>query len=216
MKKSILVVSMAVSLSIACAIGANAQKAETRATGDATNQTSAGVNSAEKSIQLDSGTHLSGELQSAVDVRKAKVGDQVVLKTTQAIKSGGRTVVGKGAKLIGHVTEVAQKTKGESQSRVGILFDRLEQGSLAVPISVTISSITNGSANVRRNDDDVFATNANSSARSTSSTSASSGGAATWWNKRGAQLDNLHSGKCCWRHNFRCRFDGELNHECGG
>lgn len=170
MKKSALVVS----LSLACAIGANAQKTETRATGDATNQTAAGVNSGAKSINLDSGTRLSGELQNTVDVRKAKVGDQVVLKTTQAIKSGGRTVVGKGAKLIGRITEVAQKTKGDSQSRVGILFDRLEQGSLAVPISATISSIT--SANVRRNDEDGFGTSASSSARSSSSATTSGGG----------------------------------------
>ena len=171
MKKSFLVVS----LSLACALGANAQKAETRATGDASNQTSAGINQAGKSINLDSGTRLSGELQNTVDVRKAKVGDQVVLKTTQAIKSGGKTVVGKGAKLIGHVTEVAQKTTGDSQSRVGILFDRLEQGSLAVPISATISSITSGSANVRRNDEDVFGASAGSSARSSSSARTSTG-----------------------------------------
>jgi hypothetical protein len=171
MKKSILVVT----LSLACALVANAQKSETRATGDASNQTSAGISKADKSINLDSGTRLTGQLQNTVDVRKAKVGDQVVLKTTQAVKSGGRTVVGKGAKLIGHVTEVAQKGKGDSQSRVGILFDRLEQGSLAVPISATISSITSGSANVRRNDEDVFGTSANSSARSSSSARASSG-----------------------------------------
>lgn len=171
MKKSFLVVS----LSLACALTANAQKAETRATGDASNQTSTGISKAGKSINLDSGTRLNGELQNTVDVRKAKVGDQVVLKTTQAIKSGGRTVVGKGAKLIGHVTEVAQKGKGESQSRVGILFDRLEQGSLALPISATISSITSGSANVRRNDEDLFGASASSSARSSSSASTSSG-----------------------------------------
>lgn len=172
MKKSFLVVS----LSLACALAANAQKAETRVTGDASNQTSTGISKAGKSINLDSGTRLNGELQNTVDVRKAKVGDQVVLKTTQAIKSGGRTVVGKGAKLIGHVTEVAQKGKGESQSRVGILFDRLEQGSLALPISATISSITSGSANVRRNDEDLFGASASSSARSSSSASTSSGG----------------------------------------
>lgn len=171
MKKPIL----AVSLTLACALAANAQKAETRATGDASNQTSAGVSSAAKSINLESGTRLTGELQNTVDVRKAKVGDQVVLKTTQAIKSGGRTVVGKGAKLIGHITEVAQKSKGDSQSRVGILFDRLERGSLAFPISATISSLTSGSANVRRNDEDVFGTSASSSARSSSSARASSG-----------------------------------------
>ena len=193
MKKSIPVISLLVSLSIACAIGANAQKAETRATGDATNQTSAGINGAGKSINLDSGTRLNGELQNAVDVRKARVGDQVVLKTTQAIKSGGRTVVNKGAKLIGHVTEVAQKTKGESQSRVGILFDRLEQGSLAVPISATISSITNGSANVRRNDEDVFGTSATSSASSSSSTRASSGGSGGLLGGTGGVLNSTTS-----------------------
>jgi phenylpyruvate tautomerase PptA (4-oxalocrotonate tautomerase family) len=171
MKKSILVVS----LSLACALATNAQKAETRATGDASNQASAGVDGAAKSISLDSGTRLSGELQNTVDVRNVKVGDQVVLKTTQAIKSGGRTIVGKGAKLIGRVTEVAQKTKGDNQSRVGILFDRLEHGSLALPISATISSITTGRANGQRNDEDVFGTSASASARSSSSARASSG-----------------------------------------
>lgn len=189
MKKSILVVS----LSLACAIGANAQKQETRATGDATNQTSAGMNGAGKSVNLDSGTRLSGQLQNTVDVRKAKVGDQVVLKTTQAIKSGGRTVVNKGAKLIGHVTEVGQKTKGDSQSRVGILFDRLEQGSLAVPISATISSITNGSAGVRRNTEDVFGTSATSSASSSSSTRASSGGSGGLLGGTGGVLNSTTS-----------------------
>lgn len=189
MKKSILVAS----LSLACAIGANAQKAESRATGEATSQTSAGVSSGGKSINLESGTRLSGELQNAVDVRKARVGDQVVLKTTQAIKSGGRTVVGKGAKLIGRVTEVAQKTKGDTQSRVGILFDRLEQGALAVPISATISSITNGSANVRRNDEDVFGTGATSSARSSNSTRASSGGSGGLLGGTGGVLNSTTS-----------------------
>lgn len=171
MKKSFLVVS----LSLACALGVNAQKAETRATGDASNQTSAGLSKAGKSINLDSGTRLTGELQNTVDVRKAKVGDQVVLKTTQAIKSGGQTVVGKGTKLIGRVTEVAQKTKGDSQSRIGILFDRLESGSLAVPIAATISSVTSGSANVRRNDEDLFGAGASSSTRSSSSARTSTG-----------------------------------------
>lgn len=171
MKKSIL----AVSLSLAFALGANAQKAETRATGDASNQTSTGLNGDGKSVKLESGTRLTGQLQNTVDVRKAKVGDQVVLKTTQAIKSGGRTVVGKGAKLIGHVTEVAQKTKADGQSRVGILFDRLELGSLAFPISATISSITSGSANVRHDDEDLFGASAGSSARASSSARTSTG-----------------------------------------
>jgi len=167
---------LAVSLSLACGLVAYAQKAETRASSEANNQTSAAVNQAGKSINLESGTRITGELQNTIDVRKAKVGDQVILRTTQAIKSGGRTVVGKGSRLVGHVTEVAQKGKGNGESRVGILFDHLGRGSLEVPISATITSITSGRASARANNDGMFEsdTSASGSARSTSSARSSS------------------------------------------
>ena len=172
MKRTIL----ALSLTLTCAVAAYAQ-AETRASGEASSQTAAAMNQAGKSINLESGTHLAGELQSTIDVRKAKVGDQVILKTTKAIKSGGRTVVGKGSRLVGHVTEVAQKTKGNGESRVGILFDRLEQGSLEMPIAATISSITSGRASAGANNADLFAnTSAGGSASSARSSSGSNGG----------------------------------------
>ena len=174
MKKIIL----ALSLSVACSLVANAQQAGSSASGEASNQTSAAANQAGKSINLESGTHLAGTLQNTVDVRHAKVGDQVMLKTTQAIKSGGRTVVGKGSRLVGHVTEVAQKSKGNGESRVGILFDRLEQGSLQMPIATTITSITSGTASTHASNEDLFGTDtmAGGSARSTSSGRSSSSG----------------------------------------
>lgn len=168
MKRNIL----AVSLLLACSMAANAQQTGTRASAAASNQTSATANQGGKNIQLDSGTRLAGELQNTIDVRKARVGDQVLLKTTQAIKSGGHTVVGKGSRLVGHVTEVAQKGRGNSESRVGILFDRLEQGSLAVPISATISSITSGSASARSNDDSLFDTSGSAGSSSSARSSA--------------------------------------------
>jgi hypothetical protein len=171
MKRSIL----ALSLSLACTMIAYAQKADTRATGQGSNQTSTTISQATRRVNLESGTHLSGELQNTIDVRRAKVGDQVVLKTTQAIKSQGHTVVGKGAQLLGHVTEVSLKTKGNGESQIGILFDRLERGSLELPIIATISSITSGRASARSSNDDLFDGSANSSARSTSSASSSSG-----------------------------------------
>jgi hypothetical protein len=174
MKRTIL----ALSLSVACSLIANAQTTESTASGDASVQTSATTNQVDKSINLDSGTRLTGQLQNTVDVRHAKVGDEVMLKTTQAIKSGGRTVVSKGSRLVGHVTEVAQKSKDNSESRIGILFDRLERGSLQTPIAATITSITSGSANVHASNDDLFAsdTMAGGSASSTSSSRSSSSG----------------------------------------
>jgi len=172
MKRTIL----AVSLSLACTLVAYAQTTRTRARGEASNQTSATANQAAKTVNLESGTRLTGELQNTIDVRKAKVGDQVLLRTTQAIKSEGRMIVPKGARLLGHVTEVSQKTKGNGESRVGILFDRLERGSLALPISAAISSITSGRASARANNDDLFGSDmsASGSARSTSSARSSS------------------------------------------
>jgi hypothetical protein len=74
------------------------------------------------------------------------------------------------------VTEVSQKAKGSSESRVGLLFDRLEQGSLAMPISATISSITGIRTNASSGNDDMFATSAMGSGRATTSSSASSNG----------------------------------------
>lgn len=177
MKRTIL----AVSLSLVCGLVVNAQTANTNARGEASNQTSSAVSARDKSINLDSGTRLAGELQSTIDARKAKVGDQVVLKTTQAIKSEGRTVVSKGSRLIGHVTEVSQSTKSNSESRIGLLFDRLEGGSLNMPIAATITSIVNARASARA-DDDLFASDASSSSSSRTgagasrSSSANSGG----------------------------------------
>jgi hypothetical protein len=165
MKKTIL----AITVSLACALVANAQKAETGATGEAGNQTAASINQGTKSIKLESGTRLAAELQNTIDVRKARVGDQVMLKTTQAIKSNGRTIVGKGARLVGHVTEVVQKSNDNTESRIGILFDRVERGSLELPISATITSITSARVAARTNNDDLFASDASASSSSRSS-----------------------------------------------
>lgn len=170
MKRTIL----ALGLSLTCSLLAHAQKA----TADTSSQTSTAAKQAGKSIQLDSGTRLSGQLQNTIDARNARVGDQVILKTTQAIKSEGHTIVGKGSRLVGHVTEVAQASKGKGESRIGILFDRLENGSLQVPIAATISSITGVKTNAATNDQDVFATDtsASGSARARSGSASSNGG----------------------------------------
>lgn len=170
MKRTIL----AATLLLVCCLAINAQTTSTQASGGASNQTSSAVKAGDKSINLDSGTRLAGELQSTIDARKAKVGDQVVLKTTQAIKSQGRTVVSKGSRLVGHITEVSQKTKSNGESRVGLLFDRLEGGSLNVPLTATITSIVGVRASARSNDDDLFASNASSSSSSRASSGASS------------------------------------------
>lgn len=153
-------------------LSSNAVFAQTRATGggaaEANNTTS--LNKTGQAINLESGTKLAAQLQNTLDVRKARVGDQVVLKTTEAIKANGQTIVKKGARLIGHVTEVQQRAGGRGESSIGLVFDRLESGSLAVPISATINSITQARVQARSNGDDL--SNADDGTRSSNSTRA--------------------------------------------
>lgn len=165
---------LTISLFVACSLSAFAQTADTRTTGEAASQSSLSAAKKGEAIEVASGTRLVTELQNTIDVRKMAIGDEVILRTTQAIKSQGRTVVHKGARLIGHVTQIGQRTKDNADSHVTILFDRLEHGSLSTPISATITSITNAGLRASANNDDVFATNA--TGRGTTATSSSSGG----------------------------------------
>ena len=105
--------------------------------------TSAGSNGR---LQLESGSSIQAELQNDVDVKRSKVGDQVVLKTTKAIKRGRETLIPKGTSLIGRITEVQQKTKDNASSRIGMVFDRIEGKNLSAPINASIVSITNAQA----------------------------------------------------------------------
>ena len=165
MNRYILTIAMV----IFCTSAVFAQQSATGASTSATSATSASTGG--KAINLQSGTRLAAQLQSTLDVRKAKVGDQVVLKTTEAIKSEGRTVVNKGARLIGHVTEVSQKTRAGGESSIGLVFDKLESGSLASPINATITSVTRATTRARVDNDGI---GSESSARSSSTARTSS------------------------------------------
>jgi hypothetical protein len=66
-------------------------------------------------------------LDSSVDSKKAKQGDPVKAHVAEAVKSpDNSTVLPKGTKLIGHVTRAAARSKGDSESMLGIQFDKAE------------------------------------------------------------------------------------------
>lgn len=125
---------------------------------------------------LNAGTRLEAQLQKSIDVKKSQVGDEVVLKTSKAIKQNGETIVPKGTTLIGRITEVQQKTKDNAVSKVGMVFDRLQGKNLDVPISASIVSVAAAQVNAAASD--MFATNASGSGSSSASgsTGSSSGG----------------------------------------
>ncbi|MFY9585709.1 MAG: hypothetical protein WAR21_14570 [Candidatus Acidiferrales bacterium] len=116
----------------------------TKASGSASSSASSSTSAqaGQNSVNLSTGTTIEAALSSAVDARKNKEGDQVVARTTQAVKSDGQVVIPKGSRLVGHVTQAKAKAKGESQSALGIVFDRavLKNGQ-EVPLHVVIQAL---------------------------------------------------------------------------
>jgi len=95
--------------------------------------------------QLQAGSMIYAELSKSVDAKKAKPGDEVQAKASQAVLSQGRVVIPRGSKIIGHITEAKAREQGQQQSSLGIAFDRavLKDGT-AVPMSgVSIQAIGN-------------------------------------------------------------------------
>ncbi len=151
MKRTLLIATLIMG---ACAV-APAQEEVSQTNARAGGQSSASARQGE-GLEIAAGTRLAAQLQQTLDVRKARVGDEVILKTTEAVKANGRTVVKRGAKLFGRVTEVRQRAQGAASSRIGLVFDRLESGSLASPIGVTIAAVTQTSARAEAGGDDEF------------------------------------------------------------
>src|SRR6266571_3860137 len=81
-------------------------------------------------------------LSSPIDSKKCKPGDQVTAHTTEAAKSEGKTMIPKGSKLVGHVTQASARAKGESESALGIVFDKaiLKNGQ-EIPLNVAIQAV---------------------------------------------------------------------------
>jgi hypothetical protein len=65
-------------------------------------------------------------LTSSVDAKKKKPGEEVVVKTAGNVRLADGTVISRGAKVVGHVTEAKARSGGEAQSSLGIVFDKID------------------------------------------------------------------------------------------
>ena len=75
-------------------------------------------------MQFTPGTLLRVKLDKTIDAKKAQVGDQVVAKTLDDLKSVPPGLATKGCEIVGHVVEVAQH-QGDSPSTLRIVFDKM-------------------------------------------------------------------------------------------
>ena len=69
---------------------------------------------------------VTGELDGKLDSRTARVGDQVVLKTMDKVQTSDGTVIPRGSRLVGHVTEVQAYDPAHGTARIAIAFDHAQ------------------------------------------------------------------------------------------
>jgi hypothetical protein len=113
-----------------------------QASGHGAASASASAQAGQNSPSLANGTAVNATLSQPIDAKKNKPGDTVTARTSEATKSEGKVVIPMGSKLVGHVTEAKARTKGESESAVGIVFDKaiLKDGR-EVPLNVTLQAV---------------------------------------------------------------------------
>ncbi len=104
---------------------------------------SAAGRSGQSEASLAPGSAILAELNSGVDSKKAKVGDPIIAHATETLKSGDdRTIVPRGTKIEGHITQSSVRGKGAEESALGIQFDKavLKDGG-EIPLNVIIQAL---------------------------------------------------------------------------
>ncbi len=163
------------------AVGARGQentekgtKAIAKDSAKASSQSSAQASTGNGSLALSSGAMLEAELTKSLDVKKNKVGDEVVAKVTQDVKSEGRVAIPKGSKLIGRVTQAKARSKGESESALGLAFDRaVMKDGREMPLNFAIQAVAaaHGAASAALGDDGLMGSAGGAGSMSGSATS---------------------------------------------
>ncbi len=82
------------------------------------------------------------ELTKTLDSKKAKVGDAVEAKLIAGITLPNGTMVPRGSKVVGHVTEAKARSKSDPESSLGIVFDKfVRSGGEDTPVSGVIQAV---------------------------------------------------------------------------
>lgn len=87
------------------------------------------------------GTKISAQLESAVDAKTAKPGDEVVARVTQNVKQNGKVVVHKGDRLKGRVTNVRSAANAHEGSQMAVNFDHLVSGESTTQLNAVVSAV---------------------------------------------------------------------------
>jgi hypothetical protein len=135
-----------------------AGKTEAQGSGSGSPASSASLQNGQSNASLGSGSTINAALSAPIDSKKAKQGDPVNARTTEATKANGKTVIPRDTKLVGHVTQASARAKGDSESSLGIVFDKavLKNGQ-EVPLNAAIQALATAQASSAANAGDDLA-----------------------------------------------------------
>src|SRR5260370_3396556 len=160
---------------------AEASKQGAQASGSGAAASSATAQTGQGNAALANGSTFNAALNAPIDSKKAKPGDPVTAHTTEPAKSDGKTVLPRGTKLLGHVTQASARANGESDSSLGVVFDKaiLKNGQ-EVPLNAGIQALASGqsAASAAGPDLDAFGGAGGAAAGSGSASGGRSGGGA--------------------------------------
>jgi hypothetical protein len=71
-------------------------------------------------------TAITAELDGKLDSKSAKVGDRVTLKTTDKVQISDGTVIPRGSRLVGHITQVQAHDNDRAVAQLAVAFDHFE------------------------------------------------------------------------------------------
>ncbi len=82
------------------------------------------------------------QLSKSLDSRKLKAGDPIEAKITVELRAPDGTIIPRGSRVTGHVTEASSRAKGDAQSSLGIVFDQfvLKDGK-SIPLKANIQAV---------------------------------------------------------------------------
>jgi len=101
-----------------------ALKAHGSSSNSSSNSLAVGKNGIASNGSSQGSSSLQAVLTKPINAKKAKPGDTVMAKTTQAWTTADGVRVPKGSRLIGHVTEAQARSHGQAQSSLGFVFDK--------------------------------------------------------------------------------------------
>lgn len=82
------------------------------------------------------------ELSKSLDAKKLKAGDAVEAKTSTDLHVADGTVIPRGTKVTGQVTEAKAKSKGDAESALGVKFDKVtEKDGKEIPINAIVQAV---------------------------------------------------------------------------